>query len=120
MFNQEIENLKYDLAEKSRKIKHLEKDLRESIRNPYVNSNNISGSLGGGIIFAGIPLILIVNEITSNSESGIKLILGFLGGALAASIGAYSYHNSVMSHQEKRWKELDIGSHEIEKVTYWM
>ena len=120
MFNQEVENIKYDLAEKSRKIKHLEKDLRESIRNPCVSSNNISGSLGGGILFAGIPLILIVNGITSNSEGGIKLMLGFLGGALAASIGAYSYHNSVTAYQEKRWKELNISSHEIEKATYWM
>jgi hypothetical protein len=120
MFDQDMEYLRQEVAEKSRKIKHLEKDLRQSIRNPYVSSDNISGSISGGAFLAGIPLLLLASHISGNSEGGVKMVLGFLAGVVGTSIGAYSYHRSVQAQQDKRWRELDISSHEIEKVTHWM
>ena len=120
MFDQETEDLKQEIAEKARKIKHLEEDLRQSIRNPYVNWDNISGSIGAGAFLIGIPILLFLNHFGANSESGVKMILGFLAGVVGTSIGAYLYHRSVEAEQEKRWRQLDIGSHVIEKVTHWM
>jgi len=120
MFDQEIEDLKQDIVEKARKIKHLEEQLRQSVRNPYVNWENISGSIAGGAFLAGIPIFLLVNHLGANGDGGIKMILGFLVGAVSTSIGAYSYNRSVEVEQDKRWRQLDISSHETEKITHWM
>jgi hypothetical protein len=118
MLDQETEDLKQEIAEKARKIKHLEEDLRQSIRNRYVNWDNISGCIGGGAFLIGIPIFLFLNYFGANSEGGVKMILGFFAGVVGTSIGAYLYHRSVEAEQEKRLRQLDIGSHVIEKVTH--
>ena len=92
--------------------------MRQSIRNPYVNWDNISGSIAGGSFLAGIPIFLLVNYFGADGEGGIKMILGFLVGAVSTSIGAYSYHRSVEVEQDKRWRQLSISSHMTEEVTY--
>ena len=120
MCDQEREDLKHEIVKKARKIKHLEEQLRQSIRNPYVNWDNISGSISGGAFLAGIPIFLLVNYFGANGEGGIKMILGFLVGVVSTSIGAYSYHRSVEVEQDKRWRQLDISSHTTEEFTHWM
>jgi hypothetical protein len=120
MSDQEMEDLRQQLAEKKRKIRHLEDDLRRFIRNPYVNSDNISGSIAGGAFLIGIPILLVLNHFSGSSESGTKMILGFVAGATGTSIGAYLYHRSVKVEQDKRWRQLDISPPESEEITLWM
>ena len=105
MTEEQIEDLKQELREKEYKIKHLEEKLRESMRNPYVNSDNIFGSILGGASLASIPIFLLLYYLGVRNE-GLR---GFVAGAVGTGIGAYSYHRSVekwqKAQQNKYWQQ---------------
>ena len=120
MSDQEMENLRQEIAENTVKIRNLEDQLKHSIRNPYVNWENLSASIVGGAVMLGIPIFLFLNHFGDDSEGRGKAISGFLAGFIGTGIGAYFYHQSVEAEQNKRWRQHDISSHAVEKVTHRM
>lgn len=107
MTEEKTEDLKQELREKEYKIKHLEEELRESMRNPYVNSDNILGSIFGGAFLASIPIFFLLHYLGVRNE-GLR---GFVAGVVGTGIGAYSYHHSVekwqKAQQNKYWQQRD-------------
>ena len=103
---EDLRDLKVELRNREDQIEDLEEGLRESVRNPYVNSNNIFGSTIGGLFLAGFPILILLNSL--GFEGGDDFAAGFVGGAVSAGFGAYSYHRSVekwqKAQQNKFWQ----------------